>query len=191
MIWSVGQLEEGIVLSQFVTPVELARMRALNNQERQVRYAVLPLAKYAAAAAITDAAVQAYYDAHKGQFMTPESVNLQYAQLTLAQVTAQITVPDVDLQDYYARTRTTTFSRRAAPRAPHPGGGDCQGGRRHRFERRLRTLRRRRGRGAISRPWPSSIPTMRVPLRRAVIWASPTAPVWTASTRHLPPQYSR
>ncbi len=59
---------------------------------------------------VSDAAIQAYYDAHKAQFMTPESVHLQYAQLTLAQVTAQITVTDADLQDYYTKNKNRYIS---------------------------------------------------------------------------------
>ncbi|HTY95067.1 MAG TPA: SurA N-terminal domain-containing protein, partial [Steroidobacteraceae bacterium] len=104
------QLQEGIQLSQFVTPSEQQRMLDLNNQERQIRFAVLPLDRFAAAVQVTDAAVQAYYDAHRSQFMTPESVDLQYAQLTLAQVAAQITVSDADLQDYYAKNKNRYIS---------------------------------------------------------------------------------
>ena len=104
------QLQEGVQLSQFITPTELARLRALTDQERQVRYAVLPLDKFAAAAQLSDAAIQTYYDAHRVQFMTPESVHLQYAQLTLAQVTDQITVSDADLQDYYAKNKNRYIS---------------------------------------------------------------------------------
>ncbi len=104
------ELEDGIQLSQFVTPAEVERLHALNDQERQIRYAVLPVDKYAAAAQVSDADIQAYYDGHKLQFMTPESVNLQYAQLTLAQVTAQITVSDADLQDYYTKNQSRYIS---------------------------------------------------------------------------------
>jgi peptidyl-prolyl cis-trans isomerase D len=104
------ELEDGIQLSQFVTPAEVQRLHALTDQERQIRYVVLPVDKYAAAAQVSDAAVQAYYDAHKSQFMTAESVNLQYAQLTLAQVTAQITVSDADLQDYYTKNKNRYIS---------------------------------------------------------------------------------
>jgi peptidyl-prolyl cis-trans isomerase D len=104
------ELEDGIQLSQFVTPTEVERLHALNDQERQIHYALLPVAKYAAAAQVSDAAIQAYYDAHKSQFMTPESVNLQYAQLTLVQVTAQITVSDADLQDYYTKNKNRYIS---------------------------------------------------------------------------------
>jgi len=104
------QLVEGMQLSQFITPSELTRLRALTDQERQVRYAVLPLDRFAAAAQVSDAAIQTYYDAHRVQFMTPESVHLQYAQLTLAQVTDQITVSDADLQDYYAKNKNRYIS---------------------------------------------------------------------------------
>jgi peptidyl-prolyl cis-trans isomerase D len=104
------ELEDGIQLSQFVTPAEVERLHALSDQERQIRYAILPADKYAAAAQVSDAAIQAYYDAHKLQFMTPESVNLQYAQLTLAQVTAQITVGDADVQDYYTKNKNRYIS---------------------------------------------------------------------------------
>jgi peptidyl-prolyl cis-trans isomerase D len=104
------ELEDGIQLSQFVTPTEVERLHALTGQERQIRYAILPFDKYTAAAQVSDAAIQGYYDSHKAQFMTPESVNLQYAQLTLAQVTAQITVSDADLQDYYTKNKNRYIS---------------------------------------------------------------------------------
>ena len=104
------QLEEGLALSEFITPTEVQRLHELNDQERQIRYAVLPLDKYTAGVQITDAAIKAYYDAHQAQFMTPESVHLAYAQLTLAQVTAQITVSDQDLKDYYAKNKNRYIS---------------------------------------------------------------------------------
>jgi peptidyl-prolyl cis-trans isomerase D len=104
------QLAEGLQLSEFITPTEVKRLHELNDQERQIRYAVLPLDKFTAGVQITDAAIQAYYAAHQGQFMTPESVHLQYAQLGLAQVSAQITVADADLQDYYAKNKNRYIS---------------------------------------------------------------------------------
>jgi peptidyl-prolyl cis-trans isomerase D len=104
------QLEEGLQLSEFITPTEVKRLHELNDQERQIRYALLPLDKFSSAVQITDAGIQAYYDAHKSQFMTPESVHLQYAQLSLAQVTAQIAVSDGDLQDYYAKNKNRYIS---------------------------------------------------------------------------------
>jgi peptidyl-prolyl cis-trans isomerase D len=105
-----SRLLDSMQLSQFITPTEVKRMRDLNDEERQIRFAVLPLARFEAAVVVSDATVQAYYDAHKAQYMTPESVNLQYAQLTLAQVAAQVTVTDADLQDYYAKNKNRFIS---------------------------------------------------------------------------------
>ena len=96
-----AQLEVGIRDSEFVTPEEAKRIEALRNEERQVEYAVLPPEKFASTAPIDDKAVQAYYDAHKSEFMTPEFVRVQYAQLSLDQLAPQVQVTDADLHDYY------------------------------------------------------------------------------------------
>lgn len=95
------QVDYGIRDSDFLTPQELERIQALRNEEREVEYAVLPAEKFASSAPIEDKAVEAYYEAHKADFMAPEFVRLQYAQLSLAQVSSQVQVTDADLQDYY------------------------------------------------------------------------------------------
>ncbi len=111
-----SQMENGMRVSQFVTPAEMARLAQLLDQQRQLRWATLPLDPYEKAATVTDAAVQAYYDAHKSSYMTPETVDLHYAQITLDQVAAGITVSDSDLHAYYDKnkTRYTTNEQRHA-----------------------------------------------------------------------------
>ncbi len=99
------QLEDGIAVSDFVTPTELHRMRALQDEQREVRYAVLPPDKFAADAKIDDAAVQAYYKSHSKDFMTPETAHLQYGELRLAQVAAQETVSDEELKADYEKNK--------------------------------------------------------------------------------------
>lgn len=96
-----AQVDVGIRDSDFVTPEEAARIEALRNEEREVEYAVLPPEKFASTAPIDDTAVQAYYEAHQSEFMTPEFVRVQYAQLSLNQVTSQVQLTDADLHDYY------------------------------------------------------------------------------------------
>lgn len=95
------QVDNGIRDSDFVTPEEAERIRALQNEEREVTYAVLPADKFATTAPIDDKALQGYYDTHKAQFMTPEFARVQYAQLELSRVAAQVQVSDADLHDYY------------------------------------------------------------------------------------------
>jgi len=100
-----AQVEHGIEVSDFITSNELARIGALQNEERQVRYALLPSAKFAASATVDDAAVKAYYEQHLRQFMTPEFVHLQYADLRLDQLAAQMQVTDADLHEYYEKNK--------------------------------------------------------------------------------------
>ena len=72
--------------------------QALREQEREIQYAVVPADRYKSDAAIEPAAIEAYYKAHRADYMVPESVDLRYAQLTLAQVAGSQTITDADLQ---------------------------------------------------------------------------------------------
>ena len=99
------QLQRGIALSDFQTPAEIQRARTLQNEQREVRYALLPPDKYSADIQVDDTAVQAYYKAHQAQYMTPESAHLQYAELRLDQLAAQVTPADADLHAAYDKNK--------------------------------------------------------------------------------------
>lgn len=100
------QLEGGIRASEFLTPIEKARLTELEGQEREVRYLVLPADRYKSAAGVDDAAVQAYYKAHQAEYMTPESAHLEYAQLALGALEAQQSVSDADLHAAYEKAKS-------------------------------------------------------------------------------------
>lgn len=100
------QLEGGIRVSDFLTPAELARLTDLEDQEREVRFFVLPGERFKPATAVDDAAVQGYYKAHQAQFMTPESAHLQYAELRLEALAAQVAVSDADLRAAYDKEKS-------------------------------------------------------------------------------------
>jgi peptidyl-prolyl cis-trans isomerase D len=102
----IGQLTEGIQLSDFFSAPQLLRIYALENEQRELRYALLPAERYAAAAKIDDAQIKSWYQAHAGDYMSPESVRLQYAELSLDAIAAQITVKDEDLQAYYDKNKS-------------------------------------------------------------------------------------
>ena len=100
-----AQLENAIRGSDFLTSAETARLRELQDQEREVRYAILPAAKFPGAPA-DDAAIEAYYKAHQGQYLTPEYVHLQYGELRLDALEAQATVTDADLRAQYDKEKS-------------------------------------------------------------------------------------
>src|SRR5450755_1700818 len=88
----IGQLSEAIELSDFLTPAELDRIYALENEQRELRYALLSPDHYQAAVKIDDAKIKSWYDSHPNDYMTPESVRLQYAELRLDSIASQLTV---------------------------------------------------------------------------------------------------
>jgi peptidyl-prolyl cis-trans isomerase D len=97
----LSQLQDGIRVSHFMTAAELKRVLDLQSQEREVSWVVLPVEKFASTAAIDDAAIQAYYDKNRDQFLTTESVSLEFAELRLEAISSQVTPSEEDLRKLY------------------------------------------------------------------------------------------
>jgi peptidyl-prolyl cis-trans isomerase D len=102
----IQQLNEGIELTDFLTPAELDRIYALENEQRELRYALLTPDHYQAALKIDDAKIKSWYDSHPNDYMSPESVRLQYAELRLDSISSQITVSPEQLQAYYDKNQS-------------------------------------------------------------------------------------
>jgi peptidyl-prolyl cis-trans isomerase D len=102
------QLDTALNASSFATPTELKEYRALTQQQRELAWLTVSAAKYAAGATPDEAAVKAYYDAHKAGYMTPETVNLRYVELSLEKLAATVSVDDVQLKAYYEEQKTKT-----------------------------------------------------------------------------------
>ena len=109
------QLDEALTLSSFATSSEMKRLRALAEQERQVSWFTVAPAKYIAEATASDADLKAYYDAHKAQYMTPETVDLRYVELSMAQLESKVTVDDAQLKAYYDDQKAKTPERFTQP----------------------------------------------------------------------------
>jgi peptidyl-prolyl cis-trans isomerase D len=105
------QLDTALNASSFATPTELKEFRALTRQQRELAWLTLSAAKYAASATPDDAAIKAYYDAHKSEYMTPETVNLRYVELSLAQLESKVSVDDAQLKAFYEEQKTKTPDR--------------------------------------------------------------------------------
>ena len=102
----VSQLERSLQLGDFLTESEIRRAFALENEQREVRYALLPLAGFAAAVTVDDARAKAWYDAHPDDYLTKESVRLQYAELRLETIAAALTVNPEDLKAWYQQNQS-------------------------------------------------------------------------------------
>ena len=66
-----------------------------------------------------DAEVKAYYDAHKSDYMTPETVNLSYVELSLADLAAKVSVDDAKLNAYYEEQKTKSPEHYVQPEQRH------------------------------------------------------------------------
>ncbi len=106
------QLETALNASSFATPAELKRVLALSKQQREVAWLTMSAERYAKEAPPPDdAALKAYYEAHKADYMTPETVDLHYVELSLADLAAKVKVDDAQLKAYYEEQKAKTPER--------------------------------------------------------------------------------
>ena len=95
------QLQGGLAITAFSVPVQRDALAKLFFQSRNIRLANLSLADEIAKQTVTDAEIQAYYDAHKADFTIPESVKVQYLDLSGANMEKSINISDVEIAQYY------------------------------------------------------------------------------------------
>ncbi|AMN46401.1 peptidyl-prolyl cis-trans isomerase D [Steroidobacter denitrificans] len=101
----ITQLQEGIVESSFVTPQELDRRYALEQQAREVTYALIPASGFARQVEIDDAQVERWYQEHSADYLLPEMVDLQYLELTRARAEQAVEVTEQALREYYQQVK--------------------------------------------------------------------------------------
>jgi peptidyl-prolyl cis-trans isomerase D len=109
------QLNSALSLSSFATATEVKHIRALTRQQREIAWLTLPAEKYANQASPDEAALKTYYDAHKSEYMTPETVNLRYVEISLGALASKVTVDDAQLKTYYDEQKVKTPERFAQP----------------------------------------------------------------------------
>jgi peptidyl-prolyl cis-trans isomerase D len=105
------QLDSALSMSSFATATEMKQFRALTRQQRELTWVTFPADKYAAGATPDDAALKTYYDAHKSEYMTPETVNLRYVEISLSQLASKVSVDDAQLKTYYDEQKVKTPER--------------------------------------------------------------------------------
>ncbi len=99
------QLQNGVIDSAFVTPAELERRYRLEKQERELDYALIAASSFADQVKLTDAQIQSWYDGHKSDYLTAETVDLEYLELTRAAAEASVKVTEEALKEYYEQSK--------------------------------------------------------------------------------------
>lgn len=97
----IAQVEGGIASSAFVTPAELARLSALEKQEREAAWAIVHAVRFKDSVEPDEAAIKDFYERNKTRFMTPETVTLRYVELRVGDVAAAVPVTEEALRAFY------------------------------------------------------------------------------------------
>ncbi|MEY3338446.1 MAG: hypothetical protein RL245_1438 [Pseudomonadota bacterium] len=110
------ELQRALFAGEFLTATEIGRRIALEDEQREVRYALFPAAKYRASLKLSEAEIEAWYQKNSQRFLTPESVRLQFAEASIGDVANQVVVAESDLLNLFAENKdryTETERRRA------------------------------------------------------------------------------
>ncbi len=97
----IQQERFAFLATDFVLPSELKRYIKSSNESRKYRYIEIPADHFISQVTVNDADMNAYYEAHSNEFMTPEAVRLSYIELSLPRVKSKLTLTDEELRQYY------------------------------------------------------------------------------------------
>lgn len=75
------QLRAGLAASEFVTPAAVAQFALLSEQQRDLRYLVMPLDDFRSEVEVSEEELIAWYEANSNDFQSPETVSLQYIEV--------------------------------------------------------------------------------------------------------------
>lgn len=92
-------LSEQLAQSSFVTPKELDNLLKLSGETRDVALVGVPTV--ADTAPVSDAEITKWYNAHKGQLQTPETVNVEYVIIDAAKLPAPAPVSEAEVRKQY------------------------------------------------------------------------------------------
>lgn len=101
----INQLRTALAISSFATDAEVKQLSALTRQLRELAWVVVSAAHYLPEVKVDEAAIKGYFDAHKTEYLTPETLDLRYLELNLADMIARVNVEESQLQTYFAEQK--------------------------------------------------------------------------------------
>jgi peptidyl-prolyl cis-trans isomerase D len=97
------QLRAGISGSEFVTPQELNQVAVRNDEQRDLRYMVLPLEQFRKETSLEESEIALWYEENKESFKTAESVVLNYVELSVDNFSRE--VPEEEILELFELER--------------------------------------------------------------------------------------
>ena len=99
------QFNQLSLASTFATPSEVAQIAALEGQEREVAYMVVPKSAFEKQVKVSEAELKAYYDKHQSDFVEPEKVKIDYLLLSKQDLAKKIQPTEEELKTYYEENK--------------------------------------------------------------------------------------
>jgi peptidyl-prolyl cis-trans isomerase D len=95
------QLTQALVASEFSLPYQENMFTALQNQQRDIRFATIKAEQFKASIELSDEEVNDYYLANKSRFENQEQVKVNYITLDVGTIASTVTLTDADVDAYY------------------------------------------------------------------------------------------
>lgn len=97
----LGELQGGVVSSDFYTPAEYRRFIELDQERRDAVFVRFDPVALLAGIEVDDGEIQAFYDANSARFQTEESVALDYVEIRLADIASTVAVDEAAVRAFY------------------------------------------------------------------------------------------
>lgn len=108
------QLNGAVADSSLVPKAQVARMLAIQGQQREVSEVLLSYEQFTGEVKLAPDAVKAYYDSHPAEFLVQEQVQAEFVQLTADALAAMETVSEAELRKWYDSNVGPKFEVRTA-----------------------------------------------------------------------------
>ncbi len=95
------QLTQTLVATEFSTPYQANLLQSLQNQLRDIRFAVIGAAQFKEKVEVSDDEVKTYYQTHQDRFQTQEQVKVDYIALNADKLSKGIQITEDDIKNYY------------------------------------------------------------------------------------------
>lgn len=106
---AVKALPEQIAATAVVTATDIDAYIKLRDETRDIDYVLLDKPA-TAPAAVADADIDAYFNAHGNEFMTPEQVALEYIELDGAKLKSEVVIDDAEVKKQYDKDKARYVS---------------------------------------------------------------------------------
>lgn len=99
---TLGIMRQPVLTGALLSATSAELVTKIAGQRREISWHEISPATVAGQVGVTDKDIQAYYDAHKTEYVEAEAVRVEYAVLSLDELAKAIQPSEKEVQDYYA-----------------------------------------------------------------------------------------